>query len=54
MFNDVDSDVNYYKKMCEVFKTAKKNYETNKKAELAARKEREAAIAAGLITEEKE
>ena len=30
MFNDVDSDVNYYKKMSEVFKTAKKTYESNR------------------------
>jgi len=52
MFNAVDSDVVFYQKMSEVYKTASTAYRSNMENERKQKAERQAAIAAGLIIED--
>lgn len=51
MFNDVDSDVAFYKKMSEVFSTAQAAYVRSRREEEEAKKQLDEAIAAGIVSD---
>ena len=52
MFNEVDADVAFYKKMSEVYRAAEVAFKQNMDADIKAKDERKAAIATGLVVEE--
>jgi hypothetical protein len=52
MINDVDSDVVFYQKMSEVYKSASMAYRSNMETARKQKADRQAAVAAGLLLEE--